>query len=374
MNKKRFLVGVILFFVSYTSLDASFEKETSTKITGKKRRFIPLEDLSKESTKDKPLAINPSSSSSSSSLVNGQGIPSYVQAIESSYNPQKTRNMYNQKLKSSIKNKKQRAKSSQILDESNDEPDFVVSRSKIGSYLQCQQCFWMECKYGLRPEPGLPFTLNNAVDALVKKDMDDCRKEKKAHPLFKQAQLEDKVPFDDERMSTWQDSLHHGLRHKIPGTNIVLQGGIDDAVIDQKTGLVSVVDAKATSMKAERFAEYQLNEPHHAGYKQQLDIYAYLFEQNGIPHADQAFIMYFNAKKDIESFNNQLAFDSKLFAHRVNTQWVPGIIYKIYELLKSNDLPPSGEHCDSCKHFKAKSTLLATLKNEQDDEQDSDGK
>ena len=39
----------------------------------------------------------------------------------------------------------------------------------------------------------------------------------------------DKLLIDE-----WRDSLHYGIKHRFKGTNIILQGGIDDVWFDKK--------------------------------------------------------------------------------------------------------------------------------------------
>ena len=44
-----------------------------------------------------------------------------------------------------------------------------LSRSKIGLFVECQRCFYIDNKLGTARPPGFPFNLNSAVDALLKK-------------------------------------------------------------------------------------------------------------------------------------------------------------------------------------------------------------
>ena len=44
-----------------------------------------------------------------------------------------------------------------------------LSRSKIDLYLECPRCFWLDLKKGIkRPQPA-PYTINSAIDLLLKK-------------------------------------------------------------------------------------------------------------------------------------------------------------------------------------------------------------
>ena len=53
---------------------------------------------------------------------------------------------------------------------------------------------------------SFPFTLNMAVDNLVKNEFDIYRREKKPHPLFKEIGI-DAVPFNHPNMDKWRNNF-----------------------------------------------------------------------------------------------------------------------------------------------------------------------
>ena len=58
------------------------------------------------------------------------------------------------------------------LYESNGLVPFKLSRSKIDLFLDCPRCFYLDRKLGVGRPPGFPFSLNSAVDHLLKKEFD----------------------------------------------------------------------------------------------------------------------------------------------------------------------------------------------------------
>ena len=50
-----------------------------------------------------------------------------------------------------------------------------LSRSKIELFTECPRCLWLDVARGIRRPSGPPFTLNNAVDALMKAEFDRYR-------------------------------------------------------------------------------------------------------------------------------------------------------------------------------------------------------
>ena len=69
------------------------------------------------------------------------------------------------------------------------EKPFKISRSKIELFYNCQRCFFKQVKLGLREPPMPSWAINSAVDALLKKEMDFCRKEDRPHGIFKENNL-----------------------------------------------------------------------------------------------------------------------------------------------------------------------------------------
>ena len=45
---------------------------------------------------------------------------------------------------------------------------FRISRSKIDLFLNCPRCFYLDRRLGVAQPPGYPFSLNSAVDKLLK--------------------------------------------------------------------------------------------------------------------------------------------------------------------------------------------------------------
>ncbi len=68
----------------------------------------------------------------------------------------------------------------------NDSNPFKLSRSKIDLFIECPRCFYLDRRLGVGRPPGFPFTLNNAVDTLLKREFDAYRASGKPHPLIEE--------------------------------------------------------------------------------------------------------------------------------------------------------------------------------------------
>ncbi len=223
-------------------------------------------------------------------------------------------------------------------------PRFRLSRSKIALFLDCPRCFYVDNKLGVARPPGYPFNLNSAVDSLFKKEFDAHRAAKTPHPLMKAYGL-DAVPFDDPRMDEWRDSLKRGITHRHT-TGLLVCGGVDDVWINPAGELI-IADYKATSKDGKIEA---LDQEWHDGYKRQMEVYQWLFRQNGFKVSDTGYFVYANASKDREAFDGQLEFEVTLVPHVGNTDWVDRTLHELKACLDDDRIPEPGPDCDYCKY------------------------
>lgn len=88
-----------------------------------------------------------------------------------------------------------------IYDPTSDKP-FKISRSKIDAFLECKRCFYIDRRIGIGRPPGYPFSLNVAVDTLLKKEFDVHRVKKSKHPLMTKYGV-DAIPFEHGDWDEW---------------------------------------------------------------------------------------------------------------------------------------------------------------------------
>lgn len=232
----------------------------------------------------------------------------------------------------------------------NSEP-FVISRSAIDLFAGCPRCFYLDRRLGTARPPGFPFTLNAAVDTLLKKEFDTHRAANTAHPLMKEYGI-DAVPFAHEKLEEWRDSRTRGIKFFHEPTNLTIKGGIDDIWVDADAEL-HIVDYKATAKTSEVSidADWQL------GYKRQMEVYQWLFRKNGFDVSDVGYFVYCNGETDKRAFNAKLEFDIKVIPYKGNADWVEGTIYEIKKCLDADELPAPSDGCDWCAYFNAREKL-----------------
>ena len=223
-----------------------------------------------------------------------------------------------------------------------------LSRSTVEKYLSCPRCCVLEKKYKIKP-PALPFTLNIAVDNLCKNEFDHYRRIQEPHPLFIENGI-DAIPFKHKDLERWRSNFQ-GIRYKSIEYNYDFGGAVDD-IWQKKNGDLIIVDVKATSRNnfdwSETFNKYEYAK----AYKRQLEMYQWLFKKNGFQVSNEAYLLYFNGKKNEQFFNNQLKFDVNLISLNCSTSWVEPKIIETVNLLRSDVFPKPSLSCEYCSYLK----------------------
>ena len=237
-------------------------------------------------------------------------------------------------------------RTSRMFDPKSREP-FKVSRSKIDLFMNCPLCFYLDCRLGVARPPGFPFALNSAVDALLKKEFDIHRAKARPHPLMHAYGLKDVIPYAHENMDIWRSNFK-GITFLHSATNLLVTGAIDDVWINEK-GEVIIVDYKSTS-KEEKVS---LDKEWQIGYKRQMEVYQWLFRQNGFKVSSTGYFVYCNGKTDRAAFDAKLEFDIDLIPYTGDDSWVEKALADIKDCLMSNTTPKPAKACDYCAYRKA---------------------
>ncbi len=238
------------------------------------------------------------------------------------------------------------ARKGTLYDPRTDEP-FRISRSKIDLYVQCPRCFYLDRRLGVA-RPSMPaFTLNNAVDTLLKKEFDLHRAAGTPHPLMQHYGI-DAVPLVHEKMDEWRDSLRRGVRYVEPATNFLVTGGVDD-IWQNPAGEFIVVDYKATSSPNEVTLEGRWKE----GYKRQIEVYQWLLRRNGFTVSRTGYFVYCNGTTDRKAFDGRLEFNVRLLPYEGDDGWVLGTLKAMKTCLDADVAPAASEDCEHCTYRKA---------------------
>lgn len=190
--------------------------------------------------------------------------------------------------------------------------------------------------------PSMPgFSLNSAVDALLKKEFDILRKSGKKHELMDRYGVE-AVPFVHKDLDMWRENfVGKQVHHK--KTNLIIFGAVDDLWVNPSGELI-VVDYKSTSTEKEISLEDQWK----VGYKKQLEMYQWIFRASGFPVSGTAYIVYANATKNRMQFDGKLEFMLTLHEHKGDDAWVEPTLFAMKQCLDAGTIPHSSTTCEYC--------------------------
>lgn len=225
------------------------------------------------------------------------------------------------------------------------ETAFKLSRTKIDMFIQCPKCFYLDRKLGVA-KPSMPgWALNSAVDFLLKKEFDLHRAKNQKHPLMEKYGV-DAIPYTHDSINVWRENFV-GIQYLHPKTNFLIFGAVDD-VWQKPNGELIIVDYKSTSTQEEITLEGQWKE----GYKRQMEIYQWLFRQNGFKISKTGYFVYANASKENEAFDAKLDFDITLIPYEGDDSWVEKTIIDAKNCLMKDEMPEANPDCEYCNYRK----------------------
>ena len=223
------------------------------------------------------------------------------------------------------------------------EKPFKLSRSKIQDFLNCPCCFYLDRRCGTGQPGSLPFTLNTAVDTLLKKEFDVYRTKGEPHPLMVKYGI-NAIPFFHADLDAWRQNFK-GVQYLHEASNFLVSGAVDDLWINPAGELI-VVDYKATSTSK----EITLDEEYRQSYKNQMEVYQWLLKHKGFKVSNTGYFVYCNGDVSKESFEGKLEFSISVIPYSGNDSWVEPILFKIRECLEGTVCPKGKESCDFCNY------------------------
>lgn len=226
-----------------------------------------------------------------------------------------------------------------------------MSRSKIDLFLECPRCFYLDNKLGVKRVSGPPFSINSAVDHLLKQEFDVYRAKGQQHPLQQEYGIDARPMFHAE-LDEWRRNFG-GIQYRHELTGFLVSGAIDDLWISG-IGDAIVVDYKATA-KIE--AVKVLDKEWQDGYKRQMEVYQWLLRRNGLRVSNIGYFVYCTGKMDRRAFDKRIDFDVHLIEYKGSDVWVEPVLLKIKACLEGETAPTSNDRCDWCAYWNARRSV-----------------
>ena len=235
-----------------------------------------------------------------------------------------------------------------------------ISRTSVEKYINCQRCCVLEVKYKIRPR-SLPFTLNIGIDNLCKNEFDHYREKQEPHPIFLENDI-DAVPFQHPDIDEWRNNFK-GIRYISEEHQYNFGGAIDD-VWKKPNGQLIISDVKTTSKNEFDWEDTYNKYDYAKGYQRQLEMYQWLFKMNGYDVAPEAYIIYYNGKKNEPFFDKKLKFDEYVIKLDCSTDWVEEKVIATANLIRSDEFPKPSSTCENCNYLKKRWELSQKINNE----------
>lgn len=218
---------------------------------------------------------------------------------------------------------------------------FQFSRSKVDLFIECPKCFYLDRVKGISRPEGFPFSLNNAVDKLLKREFDEYRIQQQPHPLLQSKGL-NIIPFQHPMIDEWRENFK-GIKADFTGH--VFSGAVDDIWCDANGDLI-IVDYKATARELPVVA---LSEGgFHDGYRRQIEFYQWLLIQNGFNVSKTGYFVYTTGDNTLNKFNDELKFRTHLIAYEGNHEWIEPTLHSLISCVSSGNIPLSKPGCSYC--------------------------
>lgn len=189
-----------------------------------------------------------------------------------------------------------------------------LSRTSLELFLQCPRCFWLKLHKKARRPSCPPYTINIAIDVLLKREFDECRYNNLEHKLIKKYKI-DARPFNCDEIDRWRHNFT-GVQYEDKKNGFLIYGAVDDVWINSDDELI-VVDYKATGAKEPKVYD---------SYRRQMEIYQWLLKKNRRKVSAIGYFLFARADKGQGFEGGKLTFDLTLEAAKGSTRWIPQAI------------------------------------------------
>lgn len=215
-----------------------------------------------------------------------------------------------------------------------------LSRSKLELFTECQRCFWLDVKHGVKRPPPAPYTINSAIDYLLKEEFDVHREKGTRHPVMEKNDI-DAIPFAHDNLNKWRHNFT-GVQFEYKPADFLVYGAVDDIWVNPDGELI-VVDYKATGAK-----QHQIYD----SYRRQMEIYQWLLRQNKFDVSPVGYFVFAQVNKG-NGFGNgaaALSFDLYVEPLHGDDSWVEHALAGARRTLDQAKAPEATPTCEYCTY------------------------
>ena len=199
-----------------------------------------------------------------------------------------------------------------------------LSPSSLNIMEDCERCFWLQIKKGLR-RPQIPVAgIVIKMDLIIKDYFQGYRESGNLPELIKD-KIKAKLAKGMPRKLTYADSE----------TQLIIRG-IPDEYLELKDKSIIPLDHKTKSKKPEEI---------HKAHQLQLDVYSYLLKKNNYKTKEKGYLAYYYPEKC--QLHKGLDIKVALIPVKTSITRAEHLIKKASEILKG-ELPKKNKNCQFC--------------------------
>jgi len=211
-----------------------------------------------------------------------------------------------------------------------------ISPSGIGILLECPRCLWLHVNESKKRPQGIFPSLPGGMDGVFKKYFDEYRIRGELPPEI-DGKIKGRLFDDAQKLKEWREFNfgRGGIKAEIPEYDMILSGAIDDLVVSPD-GKYVPFDFKTRG--------YPVKEDTHEHYRHQLDLYALLFQKNGMEPASYGYLLFFWP----ESYGLGMAnFKTELIEMDVSPNRGMSVLKKAHDII-TGPIPLAHQSCEYC--------------------------
>ena len=213
-----------------------------------------------------------------------------------------------------------------------------ISPSGISYLLECPRCLWLHINENKKRPRGIYPSLPDGMDNVFKKYFDEYRVRGELPPEI-EGKVEGALFPDLKQLNSWREFNfgRGGIKAEVPEYNILISGAIDDLLVSPD-GKFTLFDFKTRG--------YPTKEDTHEHYRHQLDLYALLFQKNGMTLTGYGYLLFFWP----ESYGFGMAnFKTDLVKMDVSPNRGMSVLQKVRSIIDS-PMPVAHSDCEYCTY------------------------
>lgn len=218
-----------------------------------------------------------------------------------------------------------------------------LSPSTLNLFFECPRCFWLDKIKGIKRPRGIFPSLPGGMDRIIKVHFDGFRAKGSLPVELNKTDFDGVKLFADQtRLEKWRN-WRTGLEYR-DGDGSILSGALDDLLVKDGKYIPFDYKTKGSVTTEEDAVKY---------YRNQLDCYTLLLEENRLTTAGYGYLLYYSPKSAAE--NGAVFFELQAIKIQTDKERAREIFRRAVSLLKGPE-PACDRECEYCSWLERRQT------------------